>query len=98
MKRICAAQNTGDLGFDCAVCLGCMCVPDRVAKQKLMGSLSSNDVNVTARVGNFLFVYLFAYFCGGGGLIHGVSNVKEEKKDKKRKKKTDKISKCYCLY
>ncbi|XP_041473907.1 uncharacterized protein LOC121422785 isoform X1 [Lytechinus variegatus] len=49
LKKICAAENQGDLGFDCAVCLGCMCVPDKQAKIKLMGSLDSKDINVTAR-------------------------------------------------
>lgn len=50
LKKICGAENQGDLGFDCAVCLGCLCVPDKQAKIKLMGSLDSKDINVTARV------------------------------------------------
>ncbi|XP_030839770.1 uncharacterized protein LOC753178 isoform X1 [Strongylocentrotus purpuratus] len=49
LKKICGAENQGDLGFDCAVCLGCLCVPDKQAKIKLMGSLDSKDINVTAR-------------------------------------------------
>ncbi|XP_071813224.1 uncharacterized protein [Apostichopus japonicus] len=49
LQELCASPAQDDLGYDCAVCLGRLCVPDEVAKQKLMGSLSSNDTHVTAR-------------------------------------------------
>ncbi|KAJ8037925.1 Protein HEATR9 [Holothuria leucospilota] len=49
LKMLCASPADDDLGYDCAVCLGRLCIPDEVARQKLMGSLSSNDTHVTAR-------------------------------------------------
>ena len=51
LRDTCASKDSGDLGFDCAVCLGCLGVADPGAKKKLKGSLTSKDSNVISRVG-----------------------------------------------
>ena len=52
LREICGCSDSSDLGFDCAVCLGCLGVADPNAKEKLKGSLSSKDTNVISRVSN----------------------------------------------
>ncbi|XP_038065353.1 uncharacterized protein LOC119735636 isoform X2 [Patiria miniata] len=49
LRDICGSKDSGDLGFDCAVCLGCFGVADAGAKKKLKGSLTSKDTNVISR-------------------------------------------------
>ncbi|XP_022095468.1 uncharacterized protein LOC110981826 isoform X2 [Acanthaster planci] len=49
LRDICGSKDSGDLGFDCAVCLGCFGVSDASAKKKLKGSLTSKDTNVISR-------------------------------------------------
>ncbi|XP_071797247.1 uncharacterized protein [Asterias amurensis] len=49
LRDTCASKDSGDLGFDCAVCLGCLGVADPGAKKKLKGSLTSKDSSVISR-------------------------------------------------
>ena len=51
LKKLCSSKkDKGDLGFNSAICLGCMGLRAPVAKLKLMSCLESQDTELVMRV------------------------------------------------